>query len=100
MSKNPFHASVEKSHVAILRQVPLMIRNQATFVTDSHSCFGLGKYNNLRIVWKKKRATLECCGRENLQNVGLLSMVLSSLYGFVTLGRLLILGSPLITHAK
>lgn len=95
MSKNPFHASVEKSHVAILRQVPLMIRNQATFVTDSHSCFGLGKYNNLRIVWKKKRATLECCGRENLQNVGLLSMVLSSLYGFCDLGQVIDTGKSI-----
>lgn len=95
MSKNPFHASVEKSHVAILRQVPLMIRNQATFVTDSHSCFGLGKYNNLRIVWKKKRAALECCGRENLQNVGLLSMVLSSLYGFCDLGQVIDTGKSI-----
>lgn len=44
LTKNPFHAPVEKPHVVAFSQVALAIRNQTAVLSASHSCFGVSKY--------------------------------------------------------
>ena len=90
-SKHPFHAPLEKPHVVVLGWVVLTIRNQATLVTASCSCFGLGKYYQPENCLEEEKCHSGVLWKEELAEfrVVLYCVFLISSVGSVTLGRLL-----------
>lgn len=101
MSKNPSHAPVEKSYVAVLSQVALTIRNQATFVSASHSCLDLSTYQQLQNCLKEEKRHSGVLWQEEFTEFRVvLCVFLTSYTGSVTLGRLLRLETPLITNVQ